>query len=365
MNPLEKILAFHSRLARACTYHRVPYPIALLRALYLYSVHAFSRKEILAYGLYVPSITANIPVLISKQRSLAKLNALNPPDLQYLTKNKDEFYRACRQHDMPIPETYGWTRDGKRFDSDGLCIDGDKAWAKYLSARLPENFIIKDRAGVYGSGFRVFRRVGDTYHSVDSGERHDIGDLFRALSAGGDASDIIIQERLYDAAELFALCGRRVLQTMRVNTLLHDDGRVSILFYMVKIVGGSRLSDNFAMGATGNLIAYGSRDDGILSAAVTVHECGSGMQRIERHPVTGTPFHGFRLPWWSEAIDLAKTGQRCFAGLPTLGWDIALTEDGPRIIEANATWDPPNYAPHLMSQSNWKRIFGGAKREPS
>jgi hypothetical protein len=51
--------------------------------------------------------------------------------------------------------------------------------------------------------------------------------------------------------------------------------------------------------------------------------------------------------------------QRCFAELPTLGWDIALTGDGPVIIEANSRWDPPLYAPFLMSDEAWQRIFGG------
>jgi len=362
---VEKVTAFNSSLARACAYYRVPYAVALLRSLHLYSTGAFSRKEILAYGLFVPSITASMPVLISKQRSLAKLKAINSPALEHLTKNKDEFYRVCRQHGMPIPDTYGWTRDGKRFDSDGLPIDGDKDWAAYLSSRLPEDFIIKDRAGVYGSGFRVFRRTSDTYHSVDSGDTFDIHGLLRVLSTADDGSGVIIQKRLFDAAELVELCGRRGLQTMRVNTMLHADGRVSLLFYMVKILAGNRLSDNFAMGTTGNLIACGDRDAGILRAAVTVHPCGSGMKKIEHHPVTGIRFDGFRLPWWSEAIELAKTGQRCFSGLPTLGWDIALTENGPRIIEANASWDPPLYAPHLMSEADWQHIFGAAQPVPS
>jgi len=144
---------------------------------------------------------------------------------------------------------------------------------------------------------------------------------------------------------------------MRINTLLHRDGRVSILFYMIKILAGHTVSDNFSMGTTGNLIAFGDPDKGVLRGAIKLHECGSGMTTIAVHPETGTPFDGFRLPRWSEAIALASSAQRSFPQLPTLGWDMALTDDGPRIIEANARWDPPLYAPFLMSPENWRRIF--------
>ncbi len=113
----------------------MPYPTALLRSAYLYAVRQFSRKEIIGFGLFVPSIAARIPILISKERSLAKLARFNPPEYQHLTESKDEFYTICRQKRLPIPETYGWSRDGRRYDADGGLIDGDSAWgATYPTA---------------------------------------------------------------------------------------------------------------------------------------------------------------------------------------------------------------------------------------
>jgi hypothetical protein len=357
MNALTRSKEFLLNLRRACSSYQLSYPAAVFRSLYLYCVSKFSLKEIIGYGLFVPSITANMPVLISKERSLERLNILNPPNLQHLTEDKDEFYRICREHSLPIPKTYGWTRDGRRYDADGRLIGGEDAWADYLSAGLPEDFIVKDRAGTDGSGFCAFRRTGDSFRRVDSGDVYGLNGLLEAFSVAGDASGIIVQKRLFDAAPLCVLSGRRGLQTMRINTQLYPDGRVSILFYMIKILAGPTVSDNFSMGTTGNLIAYGDPDDGILRGAVNIHQCGSGMKEVSAHPKTGIPFDGFRLPFWADAIELAKSGQRCFPMLPSLGWDIALTEVGPLIIEANSRWDPPLYAPFLMSSKNWRRLF--------
>jgi hypothetical protein len=357
MSALGKLRSFHSDLKRGCVFHGVPYPLALARSLRLYSLGQFSRKEIIGYGLFVPSITDTMPVLISKERSLGLLGRINPPDLQHLTENKDEFYAICREQGLPIPETYGWTVDGQRYDAEGNPVEGDRAWGDYLFARLPEDFIVKDRAGAYGSGFDAFHRTGNAFRSAVSGQVHDLGGLLATLSRAGGHDGVVIQERLFDAAPLSTLCGRRGLQTMRINTLLNPDGRVSILFYMIKILAGNTVSDNFSMGTTGNLIAFGDSDC-VLRGAVTLHECGSGMTAVTVHPGTGASLDGFELPGALEAMELVKAAQRCFPMLPTLGWDVALTDQGSRIIEANARWDPPLYAPFLMTESDWRTIFG-------
>lgn len=357
MRALTKIATFLSELRSGCSFYQVPYLPALSRALWLYSASRFSRKEIIGYGLFVPELAAEMPVLISKDRSLARLARINPPAFQHLTENKDEFYRICSDHRLPVPETYGWTIDGHPYDGNGRAIERERDWVHYLADRLPEEFIVKDRAGAYGSGFRAFRRDGGLFRSAEGNDVYDVAGLVSLLGMPGGDTESIIQKRLFDAAPLRSLSGRRGLQTMRINTL-QDGDHVSILFYMIKILAGQTASDNFSMGTTGNLIAYGDPDDGILRGAVGLSECGSGMRRVVTHPGTGMRFDGFRLPHWHEAIDLAKTAQRCFPTLPTLGWDIALTEEGPQIIEANARWDPPLYAPFLMSPENWSRIFG-------
>lgn len=363
MRALTKIATFLSGLRSGCSFYRVPYLSALLRSLWLYSISRFSRKEIIGYGLFVPALTAEMPLLISKDRSLARLARINPPAFQHLTENKDEFYQICSEYRLPIPETYGWTIDGRPYDASGTAIEGEREWIRYLSDRLPEEFIVKDRCGAYGSGFRAFRRAGGLFRSAEGDDAYDVEGLTRLLGVPGSDTESIIQRRLFDAAPLEALSGRRGLQTMRINTLQRG-GHVSILFYMIKILGGQTASDNFSMGTTGNLIAYGDPDDGTLRGAVRLSECGCGMKRVVVHPGTGMPLDGFRLPHWHEAIDLAKTAQRCFPTLPALGWDIALTEEGPQIIEANARWDPPLYAPFLMSPEDWGRIFGPGESGP-
>lgn len=57
---------------------------------------------------------------------------------------------------------------------------------------------------------------------------------------------------------------------------------------------------------------------------------------MDRHPDTGCTIPGFRLPYWEETLRLFCLAQKELKEAPTLGWDIAITDDGPLIVEANA-----------------------------
>lgn len=331
---------------------------ALASSLNLYLRHDFSFNEIVGYGLFMPEVAAAFPVLISKHRSLGCLELWNPSALHPLTEDKAEFHLRCASAGISTPPTYGWVRRGQCFLPDGRPAPSARAWRDHLMARLPTHFIIKDRAGAYGSGFMVIRREGDDRFVVGHGDAICSDAFIDMMMPAARGADLIIQERLYDALPLRMLSGKRSLQTMRINTLLEDDGNVSILFYMLKIIAGDVVVDNFSMGATGNLIGFGDPREGVLRGAVTLHHSGSGMAAIHHHPVTGVSLDGFAIPYWQEAIELVSSAQRHFRELRTLGWDVALTDCGPVIVEANARWDPPLYAPFLMNSMDWRRLFG-------
>ena len=53
------------------------------------------------------------------------------------------------------------------------------------------------------------------------------------------------------------------------------------------------------------------------------------------HPVTGTQIVGLSIPYWDEALELIRKTHLDVADCPFLGWDIAIAENGPEIIEIN------------------------------
>jgi hypothetical protein len=63
-----------------------------------------------------------------------------------------------------------------------------------------------------------------------------------------------------------------------------------------------------------------------------------GFERVGAHPESGVRFEGMTLPFWDETLALVKRVAPFFYDLRTLGWDIAITNSGPMIIEANYLW---------------------------
>lgn len=61
-------------------------------------------------------------------------------------------------------------------------------------------------------------------------------------------------------------------------------------------------------------------------------------RQITHHPDTGAPLVGIRLEGAEEVRELGLEASRKFGYMGTIGWDIALTEKGPLIIEGNNLW---------------------------
>jgi hypothetical protein len=62
-------------------------------------------------------------------------------------------------------------------------------------------------------------------------------------------------------------------------------------------------------------------------------------QRLTRdyvvHPVTGVAFKGFQIPFWVETIEMMKKAVPEASYISNIGWDVAITNSGPVIVEAN------------------------------
>lgn len=59
------------------------------------------------------------------------------------------------------------------------------------------------------------------------------------------------------------------------------------------------------------------------------------MKAHATHPVTGVGFKGFQIPFWSETIEMMKKAVTEASYISNIGWDIAITNSGPIIVEAN------------------------------
>ncbi|MDO5971538.1 sugar-transfer associated ATP-grasp domain-containing protein [Flavivirga aquimarina] len=121
------------------------------------------------------------------------------------------------------------------------------------------------------------------------------------------------------------------INTIRIITLLTPQKEVEIISVSIRFGVGDSVVDN---ASSGGFFVGVDLNDGILqSKGHYLPQFGGG--EITRHPDSGFVFAGFKIPYYKEACESVKSGVKVIPdGL--IGWDVAITPDGPVIIETNA-----------------------------
>ena len=148
----------------------------------------------------------------------------------------------------------------------------------------------------------------------------------------------ILEEMVIQHPEMARMCPTSV-NTVRIATLLGDK-QEGIVYAFLRI-GNGKVMDNVDCGGmaarvdleTGTLKTVGADKQGNV---------------YEKHPITGTPIIGFRIPFFEEAKEMCLQAMRVVPQVRFVAWDVAITADGPRFIEGNSfpSHAVPQFAAH-------------------
>lgn len=56
------------------------------------------------------------------------------------------------------------------------------------------------------------------------------------------------------------------------------------------------------------------------------------------HPVSGLTLEGFQIPYWGEVRSMCLKAAAKYNDNRCIGWDVAITNNGPLLIEGNHDW---------------------------
>lgn len=143
----------------------------------------------------------------------------------------------------------------------------------------------------------------------------------------------MLQENVIQHEAIRALAGDAV-STVRLM-LTFDEGRVQLQRAVWKICAGGNEADNFRR--EGNLLGHIDLESGRLTRVITRNE--TGIEDVAQHTDTGASFDDFSLPHWQELKDMAMVAAPLFPGIRVQSYDIAITDDGPCLIEVNDLGD--------------------------
>jgi len=120
------------------------------------------------------------------------------------------------------------------------------------------------------------------------------------------------------------------LATVRVCVLIGKDG-IKIPFAILKLPSRDNVADSFWR--SGNLACNLDLQSGkILTVRSKDH---FGTTDHTAHPETGEPLLGEIVPMWDRVLDMAHTCAPIFQPVRYQSMDIAITQDGPVLIEIN------------------------------
>ena len=178
--------------------------------------------------------------------------------------------------------------------------------------------IYKPQRASGGKGIEVFK--------FDDSNIHEVYETVTKLPEG------IIEQFVEQHPEMSKLSVNSV-NTVRVVTIRTDKDipgmekdKVYFVYIAMRMGSGSSYTDNLH---SGGLSAVVDKETGVLMTdGVDLH-----YNLCERHPDTGVKIKGFQIPEFDKIKEMITEAESMMYGY--FGWDVAVTVNGPVIIECN------------------------------
>jgi len=122
------------------------------------------------------------------------------------------------------------------------------------------------------------------------------------------------------------------LNTIRIITQLDKNDEVNILGCRLRITINSSV-DNLA---AGNIAAPINEQTGIVEGPGVYSDITKKDEF--KHPITEVKIVGFQIPFWESSLQMVKDAALLHPQNRSIGWDVAITNDGPELLEGNHNW---------------------------
>jgi len=262
---------------------------------------------------YMPDISKEkVPKIVPKYFAKNILaDKTNPMSEKFKLVNKIEFYRILEANKIPYPKLYFYSYGGRYYS-----INGEKI--KKLDNYFGQKMFVKDIDGSSGNGADLI--------------------VFDKNFLENTNNNLIFQSFIVPEKNIKKIAPVTATATLRINSYLDKNDEVELCSAFIKFPIEGAISDNMDAGSIGVEILLNSgmlNKNGITSKG----SFDKNGQKIIAHPVSNMKFHNFKIPFWKDTIVLLKTLHKIFYNLKFIGWDIAITDNGPMVIEGNSVGD--------------------------
>ena len=236
---------------------------------------------------------------------------------------------------FPVPEIIAlYEKTERAIPHKMLCSEEDLE--KFIRSNTKYPFVSKPLFGIYSKGVTAVKSFDAQENQIRmvNGDLLSISHYTNSIAQSNEKTlfgkeGFIFQTMLKPHPRITSICGDR-LCTLRLVVLLDDDGP-KLFRALWKISSGRNIADNYWR--EGNYLAPLNLTNGIVLDVIDGG--GESRRNIQYHPDTGKELLGFDVPDWNEACNLCLSAASVMPGLRIQGWDIALTDCGPVLLEVN------------------------------
>jgi hypothetical protein len=262
--------------------------------------------------------------------------------------DKLAFYARAQRLGLPIPATRAVCHPDRHLPG-ALSLRVPADLAAWLRGPAPYPFFSTPTGGgaSLGSASVACFDAGSDELEMSDGRRFPVG-RFVAEVERYFAEGYLIQERCEPHVAIRSLVGS-VLSTVHMMVLNSGEGP-ELVRATWRAPAGDHGSDETWRGA------FMAAIDPATGVAVrSIKDAGPHREVVYDHPITGRPITGAQLPCWDEACALALEGAAGFPELPLTGWDMAITDHGPILVEL----EPDGGDPAVTQAASGRGLLDG------
>ena len=163
-----------------------------------------------------------------------------------------------------------------------------------------------------------------------TGLKNELDDIFDSLTNGYYVHTKIIEQH----REINKINDKSV-STLRIISLITSENHPEIISAFMRFGVGNSVVDNASSG--GFFVGVNMKEGTLKKKGHYMLDYGGKV--VHEHPDSGFTFEGFKVPYFKEACEEVLKGIKVIPDR-FIGWDVAITSNGPIIVEANS-------GPHL------------------
>lgn len=229
---------------------------------------------------------------------------MNPKEYRSVLENKLEFLAKYKEF---IRHSYASLSD----------LESDSLIAQKILCNKSGKVVLKNSYGQCGNGIEV----------ISTSLLNQTLLIEKLRKSGNDfVEEFVVQHTL-----LMQLSSSG-LNTIRIITQINDHGKVDFIAARLRITINSSV-DNLA---AGNIAASVDLETGVVNGPGVYSDITKKSELV--HPVTNLPIIGFQIPFWHKTVQMITQAALIEIGNRSVGWDIAITANGPELIEGNHNW---------------------------